>query len=350
MKDVGQLSTLSLGWNLGIVRETGGALVDAKDSIKKLFNKNQTDPIFVDRMLSVIISPIVVGALGALTNWILTGEPPEKVLDLYYPKTGVKNPDGTEQRVTIPSYMKDVFSVKESIRKHGLLGGVGEVASHKIAPIFSVVVDMIKNEDFYGVEITDPNAPVIQKIQDRLSYIFEGMTPISISSLQRVLKTDPNAPFYKKLMPFLGVSPAPSYVTRTKTQQKIYDSLSSRYKPKLSKQEYELKKWRRDFETKLRANKASQADLQKTIESGAFGENSKEMKASLKRTLKRAKTSPDVLAFKYLTAEEQEAIFKEMNLEEKQKFWEAVKKDLKPKLLQFVFSELINKKEGVKKK
>jgi len=54
----------------------------------------------------------MVGMMGALTTYLYTGKGPETLEDYYHPKTGRQNDNGDDERVNLPSYMKDVFAYK----------------------------------------------------------------------------------------------------------------------------------------------------------------------------------------------------------------------------------------------
>ena len=345
MRDAGIATTLSLGWNLGDIRETGGAITDLIDIAQRLAGKQAEDPVFVDRIAFVALYPIVTGIIGALTHYLMTGKPPKKVEDVYYPQTGGVNPDGSPERILIPSYMKDVFSIKNAIEKYGLGKGIFTVLSHKTAPIISLATDLLRNRDFYGVEIVNPQSPVAQKAIDIGKYILEFSEPISVSSARRMAKEDK----LKAVLPFLGLSKAPRYISRTKIQGKIYNLLSKHFRPKISRSEWERKQKERELLDKLRKEKPSEAEafkiIKKAMDEGVLGEGDT-AKRRFKRIMRQYKMRPDVVAFGYLTKEEQKQLWQEMTLKEKITYWPTLHKDLKKELGDKTLLEAIMKEAG----
>ena len=51
----------------------------------------------------------MTAVVGAITHMLLTGEQPQEVDDYFFPRTGELDDNGKPRRVTLPTYMKDVF-------------------------------------------------------------------------------------------------------------------------------------------------------------------------------------------------------------------------------------------------
>ena len=324
VKDAGMAMTLSLGWNLGTIREAGGAVMDLTTLVKDYLQGKQKQH-YVDRILFTALYPFVAGFIGGLTHWIMSGHQPKSLKDLYFPWTGKYNADGSKERVTLPSYMKDVYSYKNAIRKKGVVKGVGLVASHKTAPMVAMIIDMLRNKNFYGVKIMDEKSPINQKLKDVLAWMLENLTPISVTSMKKM---------HGNLAPFVGLSKSPAYITRTVTQNRIYDLLSKHYRPDISRTEWNRKQAFREVMDKARQNPDKAPDmLREALKKGILGENEAKAINRYRRALRDLKFSPDVIAFGYLTSDEQKDVWNKMTDKEKAKFYIKLHKNIRHELL-----------------
>jgi hypothetical protein len=168
-KDLSMAAVRSVGWNLGTARELGGAPIDLA---KTLLGKNQPGQAFSHKMAYALALPTTVGLLGALTQYALTGQKPEELKDYFYPKTGGKRPDGSDDRVSLPSYMKDVYSVAT----HPI-----STVEHKANPLLSSVIEALNNQDFYGNQIYDPHHPAAGLAK----YAAGQFVPFSVRNFQQ---------------------------------------------------------------------------------------------------------------------------------------------------------------------
>ena len=106
-KDIAFVTTRSVGWNLGTVRELGGAFVDSASAIKAI--AQWTTPQLTTRMAYAIALPVITAEIGAVITYLYTGQPPQQLLDYFYPPTG-KTTNDVPDRIAIPGYMKDVIA------------------------------------------------------------------------------------------------------------------------------------------------------------------------------------------------------------------------------------------------
>ena len=224
VKDLGMASVRSLGWNLGTVRELGGAVVDTVKALTGEAKKGQ--PVFTHRMAYAVALPILTGIQGAILTYLFTGHGPQALKDYWLIPTGKKNPDGSDERIVLPSYMKDVIAVGTGFDR-GVGTGVKNLATmvgHKLHPLASAVMDMLRNEDFYGTEIAHPGDALGRQVLDELGYLGKQAVPFSMRGYQqRRLSGEGPA---KAAGAFLGINPAPAYLTRSPAQKQIRDFLS----------------------------------------------------------------------------------------------------------------------------
>lgn len=207
-KDLAMLSVRSVGWNLGTIREIGGAGFDLATIGKRLGKKGGLqDAAVTHRMAYALALPTIVGLYGALYQKLRTGKDPEDAHDLFFPRTGKVNPDGSEERVALPSYMKDVYAYGHQ---------PGTVLAHKLHPMISTIAEMLQNKDYWGTEIRDPEDSASQQALELAQHVAKSVVPFSVQGYQRMSQA--GEPLDKRLQPFVGVVPAPAYLARTKAQ------------------------------------------------------------------------------------------------------------------------------------
>jgi hypothetical protein len=210
LKDLSFLSVRAVGWNLGTIRELGGAM--AVDSPTFISRARAGAPIITRKIAYLVALPITVGLMGALYQKLKTGKNPESLRDYFYPRTGKMLPDGTEERVNFPSYLKDIGSYSRNP-----LVTVG----HKLHPMWSTVIDMLKNKDFYGAEIRNPDDPLVKQISQEAEFIGKTFIPFSVRGSQK--RAGANESLVPKAESFMGLMPISPEIARTPAQNKIME-------------------------------------------------------------------------------------------------------------------------------
>src|SRR5262249_25197602 len=125
LTDLAHVSTRSVGWNLGTVRELGGGITDLKRTL--------TGKGISDRTLYTFALPLYVGVIGAAYQYLHTGKNPSSLKDYFYPQNGLQTANGDPDRTTLPTYMKDVYAYSND--------PVATV-EHKASPLLSLMVDL----------------------------------------------------------------------------------------------------------------------------------------------------------------------------------------------------------------
>jgi len=214
-KDIAMISTRSVGWNLGTIRELGGGVIDlAKAADNTRLSERIGAVAESHRAAYAIALPAVVALHGAVLQYLMTGKAPESTKDYFFPRTGHLNPDGTEERVQLPSYMRDVYAYGE----HPY-----ETIKHKLHPLVSVIADMLENKDFRNNEIRNPDDPLVVQLGQEARYIAAQFKPMGVSNMQAA--RDRGEPVAEQAGAFVGVTPAPRDRTRTPAQLKMSELL-----------------------------------------------------------------------------------------------------------------------------
>jgi hypothetical protein len=222
-KDLGMIAVRSLGWNLGTVREIGGGL---KDFAKQPFNLAAgVKPQFTHRMAYVVALPIVVGWAGAVTQFLYTGKGPEELKDYFFPKTGDIGSDGRPERVSLATYMKDVYAVFH----HPV-----QTVAHKLHPLINAMVEMVTNEDFYRTEIRHKDDPLVAQMLDVTKFLAKQFLPFSARNAAKVARDEGQTGLGvyfpttgRKLATYVGIVPAPAYIKRSDFENRVRDYIQT---------------------------------------------------------------------------------------------------------------------------
>jgi len=186
---------------------------------------------------------VVYGIIGAIVMYVLTGKRPDELKDYFFPKTGRKDANGQDERLSFPTYAKDWFAYADDPVR---------TVSHKLHPMWSALFDLMRNQDFFGTEIRNSDDPVLQQITDMAQYIGKQFTPITVQNYMRMQRVE-NAPTSNLTVSLTGIQSAPKYITRTPAQKLMYRIIADQI-PDTPRTEEEKERgdYRRQFISKLR--------------------------------------------------------------------------------------------------
>ncbi len=215
LKDGLMLAVRSVGWNLGSWREYGGVPIDILTTHARV----QRGDAWLSQKIGYAIGAVVVyTSLGAVIMYVLTGMWPEEPKDYFFPKTGYKNPDGSDERLSLPTYAKDWYAYADR---------PFETLNNKTHPIWSTLGDLWQNEDFFNVEIRHPDDPLVDQMQQVATYMGEAFLPFSVRNYQRMRQSgEPTAK--AALTSAAGIISAPRYLTRSPAQKLMMDFIVAR--------------------------------------------------------------------------------------------------------------------------
>jgi hypothetical protein len=298
-KDLSMASTRSLGWNLGTIREIGGAGFDVAAQVGNMLRGKR--PGVTYRMAYTMALPIVVGIMGGMLMYLFTGKRPQELKDYFYPQTGNTDENGNPERVQLPSYMKDVFAYSSH---------PATTLSHKTHPLLNLLVEMLQNEDYYGVKIRNEDDPLMQQALDELQHVGKGFLPFGVRGYQQ--EAERNSPISKRLLPFVGVTPAPTDVNRSKAERMIAKYLTEKLpKGSRTKEEYGKAKFKRETVRRMRSGEEFSSGLVEAIKNGVVTAD------EVREMLREAKESPIEVRFKRLPLEQALKVYGVATPEEK---------------------------------
>jgi hypothetical protein len=219
LKDVGVLSTLSMGWQLGFIREFGGGTLDLAKYGATLHRTGRVERLAQGDLHKAIYGVTYmanVALYGGLMTWAMSGKAPESLEDYVFPRTGETNPDGTPGRVTTMFYTREPAMVTAHVREQGLFGGIGSLAASKSSGVFGALAEFATGLSHFNQETRDPDGSYIKQLQQTLAHALGELEPISIQNIQDI-KGQPG----QAARSLLGFTPAPKYLTDSPVESEI---------------------------------------------------------------------------------------------------------------------------------
>jgi len=240
-KNVVQGLVRAPGWSGGTIAELGGAFPDAAKFFQEWHKTGKLPENIPDRVAYTMSLLATVATANAVLTYAFTGQTPTG-MDFLAFRTGRKDKDGNDERFLLPTYVKDLLAYS----KQPLT-----TVWHKSHPLLSVINDVANNRDFYGYEIRNPNAPAAQQAGQVSKYVIKSFEPFWTRGARK--SAEAGATPARLAAPYVGIMPAPAYITRSSIQNQIselyHKRTGERLKPYESRTADETKRAARDAST-----------------------------------------------------------------------------------------------------
>lgn len=223
VKEAGQAMSLSLGWNLGFVRQALGGLVEAGAHVVDRVRGAEVSPeaaIRRDTSSKLAFSTIYLSSQmlrNGLITFAVTGTVPVGT-DWLMARIGT-NPDGSPRRLSNPSNLRDVPQFIHHLQEHGgdPFAATTEMLGNKST--LSPFIDLATNRDYYGNQVADENAPWYQRVIQRAMFMGQQALPLVGQSMAQAHRTGGGVG--EMAAAFFGYGPAPSYADKTGLDNRI---------------------------------------------------------------------------------------------------------------------------------
>ncbi len=316
VKDAANLALRSFGWTYGTLKVAGTGAKEALFTIPRVKGGGE---VITPSMGILIGYPIAIAMVGGIMHYFNTGQAPQEMMDYYFPKTGQKTQDGRDIRLSVPGYMKDMFSYARD--------PLGTLLN-KMSPELSILNEIRKNKDYYGVVLRNPDDPLAKQATDMGTYLLSKYEPISISSFQKIqseiAKSSSTSSNRDLLEGFLGFQRASNITTQTAAERRISELYANQLGQKtLTKQEFA------DVQAKSAAKKAAlggdYSKLEDLLNQGKY--TSKGFKQVLTQLRKQSARGYDSFQemFSKLSYDAQQRVYKMMSDSEKKKYQDILK-------------------------
>lgn len=298
-KDLAMLNVRSVGWNLGTLREIGGGVTDL---VRQPLNKFQGKPVNLKR-ISYLMGLVGVTAISnAVYQYLRTGQGPQELKDYWFPKTGELDENGRPQRVSLPTYAKDVYDYATN---------PGRTLANKVSPLDSTVAEMIRNKDFYGDKIRNEDDPLVKQLWAEAKFAGQQVEPFGVRNFVKQGEAGESA--LTRAQNFIGITPAPRSVEQTKAER-LASNLAQRNMPAegRTQEQAERSQVERKIASGIRRGQDERADALQALKAGTITPR------ELVETLKTAKLSPLERSVQHLPVGDVLKVFEAATPEERQ--------------------------------
>lgn len=200
-----QLLFRSVTWKWGSVRALGGAFYGQGKEFHDAWNEKRA-PQLDPKMAWLFGLCLFTAALGTIVSLALGKHTPENLTDLFFPRI---DPKDDKVRVSFATYIKDYAHLLHS-PKHYLIasmsGWIGRFA------------DMVRNKDYFGVQIRDTDDPVTKQALQVGQYAAASLLPFSIRGYKNLADSDVS--LARRMLALVAINPAPRYMSQTPAEIK----------------------------------------------------------------------------------------------------------------------------------
>jgi hypothetical protein len=220
-KSAAILGFRAYGWQLGKYRHMWGAASDAASLANALKERAMGRPANVEvtnRLLYPVALTMTSAIAGGLVNYLMSGKRPQELTDYFFPQTGQTDDNGRPQRLMLPTYLKNLVSDWHDFPN---LAKMGASFYHKLNPAIAATVDMLRNQDYYGTDIAQPDDPLPKRMADLTTFAARQFTPFSLSGTMKL--AEEKAPLSHLVLPFFGIVPAKKALTMTPAETAAAD-------------------------------------------------------------------------------------------------------------------------------
>lgn len=218
VRDAALLGFRSYGWTFGKYRALFGGIGDALSTVGRM---KEGGPLLTPRMAYLLALPMVTAGLGSFMNYVMTGEPPKDWKDALMPRTGKLDRNGNPERLSLPTYIKDILSDWHDFPNPKKML---QSFANKLNPWLAISSNLINNADFYNTRIANSDDPMLQREWDRVKFVLESATPFTVTS---ELKLDESHPtLNQRLLPFVGFVPAKAALSMTPAQARAAELMA----------------------------------------------------------------------------------------------------------------------------
>ena len=248
------LSLRAVGWRFGTLQELGGGAHDFAKAADTLLRTGRLSPKDFTHKMAYLMGLMTLQAIsGALLQYLMTGKGPQDLKDIMFPRTGYLKKDGSPERLSLPTYVKDMY---------GYLTQPGHEVASMLNPILGELYYQMTNADYFGDPIYDPDDSGWSQFLERSEHFVKAYTPFVVQGTQHMEAAQQPGVVgaLARVGNFFGMKPAPKAVTNPQaiTEREHYED-EKRYEKKL----------RYDLRTAREAgDKAKVQEIQRRLQQG----------------------------------------------------------------------------------
>lgn len=175
-------------------------------------------PTLTPAMYTAAGYALTTAAMGAMVQaaytTATTGKPimPSSLKDMFYPRTGRKNADGTDERISLPDPM--------SFFKSAVVEGPGKAIANRVAPLWRSMMDVVNNSDYRNVKVREGG--IGSQIEQSAAHVGKSLIPFSVSNAVEQSPSQAGKSLDIKALGLAGIRTAPSSVTHSAAENLLY--------------------------------------------------------------------------------------------------------------------------------
>lgn len=242
-KQVGISHLLAMSWDMAFLYSGAGAFYDLAhntlhfDKIMEAARRGDSvhGRFLTHRVIYSASLASITAMMSGLMTYMFTGTQPEGE-DWRWPRIGT-DAYGRPKRLNTPFFITEWARLAHYIYQDGFIPGLGHMAVNKAQPVYSTIMNLIMNRDYYGRQIYDNNERVMngkletwgqmatRVLEEGGKYAFEnGLTPIFVEStgiIPGVGTPVAGMDWKDKLLAAFGFNPAPPYASYSRVEAEI---------------------------------------------------------------------------------------------------------------------------------
>lgn len=204
-KSAMQIMFRSVTWKLGSVEAFAGAFGGQGREFRDAF-KERRAPELHRNTAWLFGMLLTTAALGYVISKAVGQKDPKNLTDLVFPQI---DPKDDKIRVSLPTYFKDIV--------HLIHDPTGYVTS-SMSGWIGRVADLLRNKDYYGVQIRDTDDSAVKQALQVGKYAGETLLPFSVRGYKNLSAQDVGG--LRKALALVGANPAPRYISQTPAEQR----------------------------------------------------------------------------------------------------------------------------------
>jgi hypothetical protein len=195
-KQIASLFLRAQGWDIGLVRQAGGGVLDTGRIAKQMIEKKGFDKSLLDRPAFLASTIVTYATLAAAYQYMKTGEAPNSMLDFMAPRTGGIVERGTNkeaERIQLPGHGKELMQMVTPTPGEGPLSGVSRELYNKVATLPKNLYEAYENQNYRSDPIGNVTGDMgwLGSLGPRIGHVAEGFVPFSLGE-QGALKEGSN--------------------------------------------------------------------------------------------------------------------------------------------------------------
>ena len=202
-------------WDLGLVRQSFGAGLDAMRAGKQLISTGGVDKKLLDRPTYLMSYALLLAGADAALTYLKTGQPPSNWAHFATYETGGTTPHGNPEQAILPGHPRELMEMLPH-PGGGPLSGLYDLGTNKFSSLVTNGYEALQNKDYRG----DP----LGNYMDRAKHAL--ITPFAPLSLQQMLQgqaAGSNVSLPERMM---NIRPAPASVSDPEFMQRVTEGMA----------------------------------------------------------------------------------------------------------------------------